>query len=1033
MIRWAVSRPAVIWASVLIVLVAGAVSFSRLALATKTTVELPQLSVFASWGGASAELMEMYVTAPMEGAVQGIRGVRRTSSESGEGSASVTLKLDPKADVQMTRLAILERLEMAVSDSAFPPNVRPSVSNYVPDELRDQPLLRFTVIGQYSPPTLQRIINEQVVTRISAIPGVGNVSLSGSVRSGASVVYDPLLLRQLNIEPTVLGTALSSARQVRVLGDEELGASVRHVVLRDEPKALEDLEDLPIRAGNGLRSRTFRLSELSTITPSMEDGGNFIRIDGDPAMPLSISREAGADAIKTASAVLATLEEIRPSLPASVRLKITNDDSKQLREKLRDLVKRGLVAFGAVLVVMLLVLRNLRGTLLVMGSAAVAIAGTAFGLYVFKIPANLLTLAGLGMGIGILVQNGLIVLDGLGRAPDTIDGRARAGTTIFPAVLGATLTTVVVLFPFLYLQGDARAAFMPFAAAFALALGWSVIASVLMIPSVGTGHGMHVRRWRRLQHAYAWSMRGLLRWRWATVLITIVAISGLSWVFYKRVPRYSWGGGFGGNPTYISVNVTFPRGSDPETPANTIKEFEQMALRRPGVQQVYVSGSSRSANMRIDFTPEAEQTSIPVEMLDAMTQRAVMVGGASIGVHGIGPGFSSGGGGGGYGGSFRVKILGYSYRGVGAIAEDLKDRLEVIPRVRDVRITSASFYGSDRSFMATLQPDRQALARFGLSTQQFAAAVGREIRGSIGGGTSVSIAGEEIQVSLKSKGTRDRTLEELRQVIIPGAIGRTAVRIGDVALVGEREALSSVSREDQQYVRILTYDFRGPGKLAQRTHKAFMASTTVPLGYVVSDERFSFERDDSAKGLWLVFGIGVTLVVLAVAIVFDSVWAAAMVFLSLPIALAGVAAAFWLAKAAFTREAAVGVVLVVGLAVNQVILVVDAALAHRRRNAARFGRPFIRVSDAFRAALERSGTIMLVTLTTLASLIPLAYHTKVTDLFGSIALATAGGTVAGTIGAMFIMPPIMALTLHRRPRRTPAVAPLPVVVPAVPS
>jgi multidrug efflux pump subunit AcrB len=217
-------------------------------------------------------------------------------------------------------------------------------------------------------------------------------------------------------------------------------------------------------------------------------------------------------------------------------------------------------------------------------------------------------------------------------------------------------------------------------------------------------------------------------------------------------------------------------------------------------------------------------------------------------------------------------------------------------------------------------------------------------------------------------------------------------------------------REDQQYVRFVSYDYRGPPRAAARVHKAFMASVRAPTGYTITDSGFGYgERDTSARGLWLVFAAGIVLVVLAVAIVFDSVWAAAMVLISLPIAFAGVMGAFWLAKAAFTREAAVGVVLVVGLAVNQVILVVDGALARRRHNMRRSGRAFVTVADSFHAALDRAGPVLLITLTTLASVIPMATNTKLTDLFGSIALATAGGTVAGTIGALYITPAVMAI------------------------
>jgi multidrug efflux pump subunit AcrB len=179
-----------------------------------------------------------------------------------------------------------------------------------------------------------------------------------------------------------------------------------------------------------------------------------------------------------------------------------------------------------------------------------------------------------------------------------------------------------------------------------------------------------------------------------------------------------------------------------------------------------------------------------------------------------------------------------------------------------------------------------------------------------------------------------------------------------------------------------------------------MRSISVPAGYTVSDEYFGWEDDQSQQGLWLVFGVGLALVLLTVAIVFDSVWGALMVFLSLPIALAGVVAAFWLTGTAFTREAAVGVILVLGLAAHQSILLVHGVLARAEWQGSKAWR-------VIAACRDRAGMITLITLTTLASLIPLALGAGTDDLFGAIALATAGGTVAGTIGAMFLMPPLL--------------------------
>ena len=998
MIRWAVSRPAVVWAITCVIFLGGAVSFSKLALATATEVELPRLQINASWPGASPDLVEMYLASPIEAAAQAVRGVRKTSSESRDGTASLTIELQPDADVQLTRLAILERLELLRPE--YPIGVvPPTVGNFVPDELAEAPLLRVLLSGPYTPGAMQRIADEQITPRVSAVPGVSGVSVGGGTTFGATVSYDARLLRQLGISPTTLTEAIAGARVVAALGTERIGASKREVVLRDQPGAIEELAELPIR---GRGNQVFRLGELAKVRPEEDSRGMFFRVNGNTALGFTVVREASSDAIETAAAVRATMRSIGPRLPAGVRYRITSDDSIELARQLNDLFKRGAVAFVAVMLVLSIALRNWRAVALVMGSAAVAIAGTALGLYLLRIPANMLTLAGLGMGIGVLVQNGLVIVERLRGSPDTPDGRADVAARMVPAVLGSTLTTAVVLFPFLYLQGNARAAFFPFAAAFTLALFCSIVSAVVMIPALAKGHGLKETHWPAMQRAYGWIVRGTLRYRWVTILLAVASLTGLTYVFIKKVPRFSFGG-FGSQRTSLQVSISFPRGSDPESLDAAMREMERVVVGREGVEEVIAqSRGVASAGMMVLFKRAYDLSAIPLQLQEELTSRAVFVGGASIYVVGQGQAFSSGGGMGTMS-TFRIRVLGYSYAAVAELAEDIRLRLEKITRVRNAIVTSGSFFGGERAFAVTLEPDRDALARYGVTAQQFTAAVQREVRGAVGG-QRLEIDGEEIPVSVKAQGARDRSLDELRDALITTPAGNT-VRLSDLSDVGEREQLSTITREDQQYLRVVAYEFRGPNRLANRTHDAFMKSISVPPGFSVQDaSQFLREQDTSQKGLWLVFAIGIALVILSVAMVFNSIWGAWMVFLSLPIALGGVMAAFWLAGASFTREAAVGVILVVGLAVNQSILLVDDALARKLAGSDRRLPP----GRVYRAALDRSGMIMMVTLTTIASLIPLAVGTGSDTLFGAIALATAGGTVAGTIGAMLVLPALLA-------------------------
>lgn len=1009
MIRWAASRPAVVWATCVVIVLGGVVSFTRLALATRTTVELPRLQISSSWNGASAELMEMYVASPIESAIQGVRGVRKTRSSSNEGTASITAELDPQTDVQIARLSILERLEILVPE--FPRGVtRPTVFNFVPTELQEPTLFTLTVTGPYTAGALQKLADETLNPRLSAVPGVAGVRAFGGTDFSVSISYDATLLRQLGVSPAALALAIREARLVQALGEEQRGITEFEVTLRDQPDAIEQLEELPVR---GRAGRVFRLGELATVRPEEDAGGRFNRINGQPAITIDITRQPGADAVKTAEALRTTIAGIRPTLPPRVELRIVNDESEELAKQLNNLLLRGAIAFAAVILVIAVMLRDMRAVALVVGSAAVSIAGTAFGLYIFDIPANMLTLAGLAMGIGILVQNGLVVTERLGTVPDTREARADVAGRITPAIIGATLTTSVVLFPFLYLQGNARAAFMPFAAAFTMALAWSVVASLVMIPALATGHRIHETSWRRSRRIYARMLIPVIRFRWVTIGFTAVMLAGLTWVFIKKVPRFAFGGFGFGERTYVTAVISFPRGSDPVTLDAAMREMEAIAVGRPGVEQVRAQTMGSAAMMRVLFTRADELTAIPLEMEERLTQRAVFIGGASVSVRGQGPGFSSGMGSTSMA-SYRVRVLGYSFSGVEQMAMDLKERLERIPRVRNVDISTASGFAREKAVGVAIQPDRAALGRFGLTSQDFAAAISREVRGAIGA-QNLEIGGDEIPVNVKAIGANTRSLDQLREALIPTPDGG-AVPLGAVSSVSERDLLSAIDREDQQYMRTVAYEFRGPNRLAQRTHDAFMKSITPPAGYKVEEAGFGFfTPDDSEKGLWLVFAIGVTLVILSVALVFDSIWATTIIFLSLPIALGGVILAFWVMKAAFTREAAVGVILVIGLAVNQAILVTDAGLARRRNKAAR-GLMGLGRSEALRSALDRAGMVILVTLTSMASLIPLAVGTSTQDIFGAIALATAGGTIFGTLGALFILPALL-VGRRRRPRK----------------
>src|SRR5690606_7570518 len=282
-----------------------------------------------------------------------------------------------------------------------------------------------------------------------------------------------------------------------------------------------------------------------------------------------------------------------------------------------------------------------------------------------------------------------------------------------------------------------------------------------------------------------------------------------------------------------------------------IGALESVAVGREGVALVRANGSPRGGRLLVEFTPEGGRTAMPWIIYEELTQRAVLVGGTdAINVQPPeGQGYYNGSGG-SSGGSRRIKILGYSFEGVRQVALDLQGRLEQIARVRDVNINAASWWGSQGQSSISLQPDREKLGQVGASSRDFALSVAREIRSGEAGQT-IEFDDDELPVAVRALGVRERQFDQLREAYVSNP-QRAPIQIDDVAEVGEVVVLAEIQREDQQYLRIVSYDFRGPPKLAERTHKAFMATISVPRGYTVDDSYFGWEPDDSGKGLYLV-------------------------------------------------------------------------------------------------------------------------------------------------------------------------------------
>ncbi len=430
----------------------------------------------------------------------------------------------------------------------------------------------------------------------------------------------------------------------------------------------------------------------------------------------------------------------------------------------------------------------------------------------------------------------------------------------------------------------------------------------------------------------------------------------------------------------------------------------------PEVERFTSNVQSERAALRVTFPDSLENTYIPVAIKEQMVAYSTLFAGAEVQVFGYGPSF--------YGGNYsppqyQVKILGYNYERVRDIADDLGRRLARFGRVNEVDTNvSSGWFGGESSSEYVLNIDRPRLAGYGLSVEDLLRFVVSNIQGRVGF-DRITVGGEEVSYALKLAGYDRFSFAALRELLVPTP-GGERVRLSDVAEVARRNVLSRIIREDQQYQRVVGWEFRGPRKLGDRVRDVAVEATQLSPGYTIERERDFFWTGEEQRQIYTVLIFAVLLIYIVTSALFESLRAPLVVLLTLPLALIGVFLIFFYTGANFTRSAYIGVIMMAGIVVNNSILVVYH-IGELRRAGNELKAAIVQ------GTLERVRPILMTTLTTVLGLLPLILFSESLDatIWNALALATIGGLTASTIFVLTSIP-VLYYLFERRSAIQPA-------------
>ncbi len=480
------------------------------------------------------------------------------------------------------------------------------------------------------------------------------------------------------------------------------------------------------------------------------------------------------------------------------------------------------------------------------------------------------------------------------------------------------------------------------------------------------------------------------------ILFALGLFGGATYIFLKEVTRgspWKWG-----EETYIVVWTRLPTGAQLERADAIARFFEERVVGQSQVERVFTRVSAEYANLRITFPKAAQFSAYPLIMKEQLSVLASRFAGISIGVYGYGPGFAIG-----FGGSapqYRLRVLGYNYNETKEFAEEIGRTLSRHPRVREVNTSSAGWYAQGESFETILAIDREKLPAYGLTVQAVMAQLGAHLREDFTR-RELIINDEPLIYRIKFADFDKFELQDLFRMTLRGERNQP-VHLADIAHIEERPTQSMIARENQQYQRWITFEFRGPWKLGNRYVESIVKNTHLPPGYKLEQPEWRWGNVEEEKELWKVIALSLILIFMVTAALFESLRQPFIIMTAVPMALVGVFLIFWLTDQPFDRSAYIGVVLLGGIVVNNAIIMVDHINQLRRSGMERH-------EAIITGATDRLRPILMTSLTTIVGLLPMVVAADKTGLWYALALATIGGMASSTLLVLLVVPALCAM------------------------
>ncbi|WP_103030356.1 efflux RND transporter permease subunit [Salinibacter altiplanensis] len=1003
-----IRRPVATAMTFLAIIVVGSVSFYYLPVDLLPEIEYPRVTVYTNYPNVGPEEVETIITDPVSNAVSSVPNVERITSSSEEGSSRINLEFAQGTDLNAAAndvRAALDRIRDDLPVEAEPPGIWKFDPN-------SQEIVTIAVESSRDMESLTRLMERNLGKQFEKIPGVGTLNIQGGIYRQIRVNIDRDRLKSYSLSAAQVQQAISSSNVALPGGNVKEGLNDLYVRTQGEYESLDEIRRTVVATAE---QTPIRVEDVAEVVDGYEDLGRVAELNGIPVVRLEIQKQSGANTVTVADNIRTEVNRVNEAR-SDVNLTVVSDQSQFIRKSINNVQNSALWGSLLAILVLYLFLRNGSTTFIIALSIPISIIATFALLFFNDLTLNQMTFGGLALGVGLIVDNAIVVLENIIRQREekgrSLKEAASIGTReVAGAIVASTLTTSVIFLPLVFARTTTAALFQSLALVVVFALVCSLLVALTLVPMMASrfltvdagdqtldqdaSKSWFQRAFARLENRYSSLIESLLGRRWlvfgATALLLGGAVALWPMVSVELAPQT--------DANEIDIDLDMAQGTNIAVVMEYLDELEQNVkpmLPEEDMENFAKQVQPWGAEVEIRLKPSGERSvntfaladSIRSEVLGTVPGADIRVG-AQSGLWILRRVFSTGGG----NEALQVELRGYDLDRARSLSKRIQSRLEDVDGVASARTGRRE--GRPEQNIRFL---RDKISSLGLSTQEVAAAVQTNVGGSRA--ASYRAGGEQFPITVRLRPEDRLSVEDLDNVSIQTPNGES-VPLSTLVDTDRGRGPTEIQRISGQRVTYISATLNSDAVLGEVVERARsdLADLNLPGGFSITFGGEYREQQKAQTDFLIAIIMALVLIYMVMAGQFERFLDPFVVMFSVPLVLIGVLPTLVLTGTTVNIQSVMGLVMLIGIVVNNAIVLVDYINLMRREHEMDL---MPAVAEAGRLRLR---PILMTTLTTVLGLVPLALGIGAgAEIQAALARVVIGGLIASTLVTLVLIP-----------------------------